>query len=285
MTADIRRLQERRDQALRDLADIEAQVAGGELTAAEAAPLRLRYERAAADAITALGVRSTPADGQAAPPEPAEPAEQAGSTTAGATVRRPRTRLLYSLAAATAVVAAAVALPASVGDRPAGGFVTGNEVRGSAPAPPPPSGGRDLSTVTDAEMERVIAENPDVLGMRVALADRYADKGRYDQAVTHYLAVLKRDPGSAAAQAGLAWAMFRTGRPEQALPLVDRALRSEPSLPRALWTKANILLYAGADPSGAIDLLRTMERQPLTPTVRKQVTDLIAVAEARRPGG
>ena len=276
MSPDLRPVTERRDQALRDLAALEAQVAAGELTAEEATPLRLRYERQAADAIAALDdPEPTPADdppvsgGPDDPAPPRSPARRAG---------------LWAGVAAVVVVAVSAGLTVSVGDRPAGGYTTGNEAAASAP-PPSQAAGRDLSKVTDAEMERVVAANPDVPGMRLALADRYVVEGRYDQAVTHYLAVLKRDPGSPEAQAGLAWVLFQTGRPEQALPIVDRALQRDPDLQRGLWAKANILLYSGGDPAGAISLLRRMARQPLAAEVRKQVTDLIAVAEARRSGG
>lgn len=264
----------RRDRALLDLADLDRQVDGGELTVTEAAPLRRRYERAAADAIAEL---AAPSERQAAD-EPDEPAPS----------RRRRTRLGYGLAAALAVLAAAVLLlPGSVGDRPPGGAVTGNEVRGAATPEPVPSAGpgRDLSKVSDAEMEAVITDNPDVLGMRLALAQRYTDKGRYDKAVTQYLAVLRRDPGNAVAQAHLGWVVFQLGRTQEALALVERALQAEPAMLRARWFKANILLYGQSDPGGAIDVLRGMEREQLTTEVRKQVTDLIGVARARQAGG
>jgi len=303
VTPDARRLAERRDQALRDLAALDGQVTAGELTEVEAEPLRLRYERRAAESIADLARPASEPDHSLpgpdrAPPVPGrcpseadrgspEPARRAVDGPAGAPAsrRRRRTRLLAGATVAAALVVTAAALAAFVGDRPAGGYATGNVAANSTAPAPAPAAGRDLSKVTDAEMERVVAANPDVPGMRVALADRYAAEGNYDQAVTHYLAVLKRDPGSPDAQAGLAWVMFQTGRPEQALPIVDRALQRAPDLQRALWTKANILLYAGSDPAGAIDLLRRMQREQLTAEVRKQVADLITVAEARRRSG
>lgn len=260
---------QRRDRALLDLADLDRQVAEAELTEAEAAPLRRRYERAAADAIADLAVTKE------TPEQPEAP-------------RRPRRRLGYGLAAAVVAVAAVMLLlSTSVGDRPSGGFVTGNEVRGTAtPLPVPSAGpGRDLSKVSDAEMEAVVAANPDVLGMRLALAERYTEKGRYDKAVTQYLAVLERAPDNAVAQTYLGWVAFQTGRPQEALALVDRALRTEPAMQPALWFKANILLYGTSDESGAIAVLRTLERQQLTAEVRKQVADLMKVAQARQGGG
>ena len=300
MTQDARALAEVRDQALRDLADLRTQVAAGELTEAEAKPMRLRYERRAADAIAALTAVAAGVDGSSEPSSAAEDGladhvELSNSSNGEATDRAPRRRgpwrnsrmgLRYGLAAVVVVVAAAAALlPTFVGNRPPGGYATGNEVRVSLSTTPVPSLGRDLSKVSDAEMERVIAANPDVPGMRLALAQRYVAEGRYEQAITHYLAVLKLDPGSAEAQAGLAWVLFQAGRPDQALPIVDRALQRAPDLQLALWTTANILLYAGSDPVGALDLIRRMERLQLSAEVRKQVGELAAVAEARRRSG
>ena len=265
-TADLRK-----SRALLDLADLDRQVAAGELTEDEAQPLRLRYERVAADAMAEL---TAPVNSEQ-PPEPER--------------GRSRARVVYGFAAAAAVAAIAVLLlPRFVGGRPPGGFATGNEARGTASATPVPSTapGRDLSKVSDAEMEAVIAANPDVLEMRLALAQRYTDQGRYDQAVAQYLAVLQRDSGNAEAQAHLGWALLQVGRPQDALPLVDRALRTQPTMLHALWFKANILLYGNSDPGGAIDVLRTMQREPLSPEVSKQVVDLLAVAAAKgRSGG
>ena len=269
MTVHAAAADQRRSRALLDLVDLDRQVAAGELTEDEAEPLRHRYERAAADAMAELtAVRQ----------------EQPSESRRG----RPRMRLVYGAAVAVAAIAV-VLLPRFVGGRPPGGFATGNEVRGTASvsASPvlPTAPGRDLSKVSDAEMEAVVAANPDILEMRLALAQRYTDKGRYDQAVAQYLAVLQRDAGNAEAQAHLGWAMLQVGRPRDALPLVDRALRTQPTMLHALWFKANILLYGNSDPGGAIDVLRTMQRERLSPEVSKQVTDLLDVAAAKRRSG
>lgn len=285
---------DRRDRALLDLADLDRQVAAGDLTETEAAPLRLRYERAAADAIAELDA------------EPEQPAPVGSARSAAAEVDedsqdelasdhhpgsgRRRLRFVAGFATALAVVLTAVVLlPAFVGQRPVGGFVTGNEAGGATvPSAVTPSAGRDLSMVSDAEMEALIAKNPNsptAVGMRLALAQRYVAGRRYDRAVTHYLAVLQLDPNNAVAQAEMGWVTFLTGRPQIALALVDRALLSQPAMLDALWFKANILLYGTSDPGGAITVLRQMQRQKLSAAVDKQVIDLIDVAQARIGGG
>jgi len=319
VTEDVRSPERQLDRALRDLAELNDQVGAHELTDAEAQPLRRRYERDAADAVAALAelaafpraetgplVHAAPRSHIAQAVDPAEaadldeletaaPAGQADRLALPEAPRRvargPRPRratgVLYAVAVAAAVIAAVGLLPAFLADRPRGGFATGNEATATSTTAPAPSfGGRDLSKVTDTEMEAVVVANPDLLGMRLALADRYTEKGQYEKAVTHYLAVLKRDPGNAEGQAHLGWVMFQTGRPEQALALLDRALQREPAMLHALWFRANILLAGASDNAGALDALHRMQREQLTPDVRAQVAGLIAVAQRKQqPGG
>lgn len=271
-------LEERKRQALRDLVDVEQQQETGELTPEVAADLRRRYEAEAAEALSAIAARSKVVD--------------AAQDTVGASpiAARPRTpsgrQVTYAVGIATSV-AAAVMVPKYVVDRPPGGFVTGNEVTQQTQELPSgsPSAPRNLASVTDAEMERVVEANPDVIGMRLALAGRYADKGRNDLAAVHYTKVLDRDPGNAEAQAHLGWMMLQLDRPQEGARLVDRALRTDPSLLDALWFQANIRLYGLNDAAGAVTTLNRMRaRRDLTPSVGKQVEQLRAIAVRRSAG-
>lgn len=163
MSDDAERARWLRDQALRDIVELERQADEEEIPAVVAQRLRREYEVRAADAIRSL--------------------------EASAARRRPAARrgpvVAYVLAAAVALFAVVVVLPGQLGERPTGGAVSGNE----ALAPPT----RDLSTVTDEEMEQVIAANPAVVGMRLALVRRYVRSGGYDKAVSH-LEILFRGP-------------------------------------------------------------------------------------------
>lgn len=269
MSLDRELLEQQRDQALRDLLDLQRQAGEGEIPAAVAENLRRRYEADAARAIDVLAQQ----------PETEHP-------TAARLRRRPRARsLAYLATAAVAVFALVVLLPQYVADRPDGGFVTGNEAAQPAPTPtgtaPQP---RDLSTVTDAEMEAVIDANPDVLGMRLALARRYLDKEQYDKAAEHYGEALKQDPGNPDVQAQSGWLLFKTGNPAAALRFVDRALQIDPGSHETLWFKANILLHGRKDPTGALEVLRSLDgRGDLPADLREDVKQAIATAE--RAGG
>ncbi|MHB8794942.1 MAG: tetratricopeptide repeat protein [Candidatus Nanopelagicales bacterium] len=267
MTAERERHLERRDQALRDLVELDRQVQAGELSALDERRLREGYEREVAAALT--GLDRLAADAAARVANPAPVVEDRGRR--GLLSRRS----LYASGLA-AVLAAGLLLPGNVLDRPQGGFVTGNEALqdpGSAPTAPPPAA--DLSKVSDAEMEAVVAANPEIIGMRLALADRYTASGRYDLAAVHYRKVLEQDPTNPQGKASLGWLMFRLGEIDQAARLVDEALQAAPELVVGWWYQANIRLYGFNDPAGAIQSLDVMRARPdLSAEVRGQVESL-----------
>ena len=272
MTGDRLRLEQERDQALRDLVDLDRQVADGELPADVAADLRDRYERTAAAALAQLA---------AAPPTESGVAPAADSTSWRARWAA------YGLALAVAVFAAVVLLPVYLGERPTGGTVSGNEALGSAaPGEGESDAPRDLSTVTNEEMEAVVTENPDVIDMRLALAHRYLDDVDYLAAARHYLVALDQEPRSVEAQAHYGWLLTQLDEPEQAMEYVDGALAQDPRAEEALWFKANIALFGLADPVGALTVLQQLQEMPeLAPEVRTQVEALTAEARAQGSSG
>lgn len=260
-------LEQQRDQALRDLLELEQQVRAGEVPPGPAQALRQRYERSAAEALVLL-------DGQG-------PVEEAGGRAG------PMWRWgLYGAGAVAAVLALVVVLPPALQERPVGGFVTGNEAFDSPAATPLPApAGRDLSKVSDEEMEAVVAANPEIVGMRLALAGRYLEQGAYDKALPHYRQVLEREPDNALALASLGWVLLQLGDATAATSFVDQALAREPTLPMAWWVQANIRLYDGQDPQGAVESLQRMQQLPLQAEVEQQVATLLAQAQARATAG
>lgn len=271
----------RRDRALEDLLDVDRQLAAGELTTRDAEQLRARYRAEALAAIRSLSPgdvavadRIDKGGEEVAPPPP-----ERG--------RRVRVRhLLYALALVVAV-ATAVLVTRNVLDRPPGGLVSGNEVMlgnpgAGAMTTEQLSRPRRLSKVTDAQLEAVVAANPEMTGLRLALAQRYADRGRYDLALVHYGKVLELDPGNAEAQAHIGWINLMVGRPDEAARLVDSAVQADPENPDAVWFQANVRLYGLDDPAGALEALDRMETiDGLGPRVGRQVARLRAEASAK----
>jgi Tfp pilus assembly protein PilF len=139
---------------------------------------------------------------------------------------------------------------------------------------------------TNEEMEDVVAQNPDVLDMRLALAHRYLDEADYLAAARHYLVALDRGPSNVEAQSHYGWLLMQAGEPDQAMEYVDRALAQDPREVEALWFKANIALYGLSDPAGALAVLEQLQRRTdIEPGTRSQVETLIAEARAQGGGG
>lgn len=140
--------------------------------------------------------------------------------------------------------------------------------------------GRDLSTVTNEEMEEVIATNPEVVGMRLALADRYFQSGQFSNALTHYREVLDRQPRHPEALARVGWMVFLSGEPEVAARFEERALAEAPDYAEAKWYLANVRLDGLADPEGAIPLLEELlEVEDLPPDVLEAVRQRLEEAQ------
>ena len=144
----------------------------------------------------------------------------------------------------------------------------------------------DLSKVSDAAMERVVAENPDVIGMRLALAERYFRAGSYDLASVHYTKALQQEPANGVALAHLGWINYQVGRTAESARMLDRAVRTEEDPFDALWFQANVRLFGQSDPRGAVDSLDALlEVRGLKAGARGRIEDLRAVAVSRAEGG
>ena len=253
-------LEERREQALRDIADVEAQRVAGELDDATAARLTKLYEADAASAVEAL---------EALDREPPPPADH----------RRTWIRAGVAVAAFAAVAALAVL---AVEPRPPGGLVTGgvaNDVVAEPTGVP-----RDLSTVSNEEMEEVVAANPTVVPMRLALVERYLDAGELQKARDHAEAALEQDPSADDRARGLrylGWTTALLGEPEAGATLVEESLELRPQHLDSLWFLANIRLEGLGDPASAVPLLeRILAADAVPEATRQRVQATLAEATA-----
>ena len=247
--------EERRAVAIRDLAELAGQAESGEIDEATADVLRRRYEREAATAAAALDRARGQVD-----PDPAVRSSRSGR----------RGVVLVGATAVTGVVAAVVLVGGATTERPEGGFVTGNEA----------TAGRDLAEVTTTEMEAVVADNPDIVPMRLRLAHRYLDDGQNDRALDHYLAVLEReDHPEAASHAG--WIVFLDGRADLARQLLEASLATDPTDAEATWFLANVALYGDDDPDAALVLTAELLERDDLGDQRAEVEDLADLARER----
>lgn len=132
---------------------------------------------------------------------------------------------------------------------------------------------RDLSEVSNETMEAVIAANlddPQIDGMRLALAERYYSEGDYQAAFPHYLAVAQSDQASdteaAAALTRLGWMAFEgNGEVDTADRLLDQALALEPGSPIALYLKGRVRWCGAGDSQEAVGLFEQVLASPDLP--------------------
>lgn len=253
-------LEDRRASVERDLAELEQQVAAGEIDERTADELRRAYvaERLETDAEL-------------------ERAADAPETRP----RSLRRALVGNLIVTVGIAALVWGVVASVAPRSPGGNLTGGIVEDVVEA-----GGVDLSDVTNEEMEAVVAANPEVLGMRVALARRYFEAFEYGKAFEHYFAALEiGGPDQPEPLANIGWITFLESREfEVAESYVTRALAIRPDYPEAHWFLANIRLYGLNDPAGAVQPLeRLLEFEDLPDEIVSEARTMLDQARAEAP--
>lgn len=145
----------------------------------------------------------------------------------------------------------------------------------------------DPATVSNETLEAVVAanaDNPEITGMRLALAGRYFEAGDYQRAFPHYQAVLEDEPtaGQAAtAFTRLGWMVYDgNGEVDLALSLLDQALALVPEDPFALYLKARVVWCGQGQPAAAAAMLgQVASMSGLADEVRRQVeADLTATS-------
>jgi cytochrome c-type biogenesis protein CcmH len=130
--------------------------------------------------------------------------------------------------------------------------------------------GQDLSEVSNETMEAVVAanlDNPQINGMRLALAERYYEIGDYSSAFPHYLAVAEAAGASNAevvtALVRLGWmAWDGNGEVETAIGLFDQALIIDSDSTTAMFLKGRVLWCGAGESNAAADLFSDVLADP-----------------------
>lgn len=247
----------RRALAERDIAEARRQQAEGELDEETAERLVRRYR----EEIDLLDRSGGGGAGQEAPEAGAE---------------KPRLRRLAGALLLTAVFAGAAATAFYSVQNREGGFITGGA-----------GGSVDLSEVTNEQMEAVIAANPDIpeiAAMRLALADRYFEEGRFSTALPHYLDALEGSLDRGRRARGLArvgWMSHLSDAGEVAETYLVRALEIAPD-----YLEARLFLglvrFDRGDPSGALAGLEPLlAEEGLPEEIRRAVEETVRQARMR----
>ena len=248
--------QELIDLITEELEDLDRQVASGELDTETATDLRAKYESELASLLSAG----------------AQDSEVSAPDDEGSSRRLSGRALVGTAAVAIAVTVIGVfAVNSLTGPSTSG-------VEGVASDVVTGEGGIDLSQVSNEEMEAVVAENPNVVNMRLALARRYFEAGEFDSALTHYMVVLDNEKHPEAL-ANVGWMTYISGRPDIALEYVEAALERQPNFLTATWFLGNIQFELGDLPAAKEALTKIVDADGIPDEIRDAAETLIARIE------
>lgn len=136
---------------------------------------------------------------------------------------------------------------------------------------------QDLSDVSNQTLEAVVAANPEVYGMRLALAERYFAENDFRAAFPHYLTIAEAPeaPTSEAVTAlvRLGWmAWLSNAEVADAVGLFDQALEVDPSSWFARYYKGRVLWCGSGENEEAAALFQEVLGHPELPDeTRSQV--------------
>jgi cytochrome c-type biogenesis protein CcmH/NrfG len=236
----------RHRELLRQLRDLDDDLAAGKLTHADHVRLRGPVELEAAAELR----RQT--QGPAGGAGVARFGTRTGPAAAGPSARRHRAVTLLALAGAAAGVI--FLLINTVSARTHGQAITGDSVPvasgaaggagGSVPASRAghrSASPQQLAAVAAAEAQ--VERNPKDVNAHLALAEAYTAAGASQLAAVEYLAVTRIDPANAEANTHLAMLAFEAGNAAQGKAMVDRVLAANPNYPEALYVRGLINLF------------------------------------------
>jgi tetratricopeptide (TPR) repeat protein len=268
---DRKQLEERRGIAMRDLAELAEQVEAGEIDEETAKPLRANYQAEFDQVTDQLGLLPSPNR------QPAHETKTENETKEGPQPRSARRAIIGSV---LVIAALSVAIFLAAGDIDPEPATTAPEAGAS--------GGLsvDPNSVSNEQLEEVVAQNPTLNAMRLALADRYFEDQDYGRALDHYLFIVENNPtpaeeGRALSRVG--WMAYVTDQPEAAEQYVQTSLTADPTNDEAKLFLGFILLYGLEDAEAAIPWLEEVANVPNLPAAIMEQVET-ALNDARNGG-
>ncbi len=240
-----------------EIEDVDAQVLDGDLDEETAAGIKARYEAelAALEASAAAAVTVEADD------------EQDGESVKGR--KRLNGRAITGIALVTvAMTVIGIFAVQSINNQRITGAdgIVGDIVRGEAQI--------NLDDVSNEEIEAVVAANPDIIPMRLALARRYFEAGEFDKALDHYFEVLNREQNPEAL-ANVGWMTYLSGRPDIAVSYVEAAMERQPDYLAAEWYLGNIYMALGRNDEASVFLLKISTSNEVPDDVKAEAVKLL----------
>jgi len=280
-SADDKRLElsEEKASIYRALKEIEFDYEAGHLSEEDYRPLRDRYEsRAAAllHALDALGAEPGRKDERARPEAVAAPASRRRGWTHHPAVLAGGAALLLVFGVFLGLNIGRFTQP-DPSAMPQGGM--------TMPMPPTPGASAGAEAPTPAGPPQLSGQpvTPEVMAGMLQAARQSLEAGQYQQAISAYQAVLKRDPKNVDAMTHLARIVAIGGHGDSALETFGKALQIDPNYAPAHLYRGQVLYEVKQDSPGAI---KAWERfLVLVPKGEEhdQVKALIEKARAQKP--
>jgi tetratricopeptide (TPR) repeat protein len=268
-------LLEEKRRAYHSLRELEFEHGAGHLSDEDYASLRDRYEATAADVLAELDAL--------APEKPRRQTSAPATETSTPWTRRPATVAVGAVVMLTfGIVLGLGAARYTEPDRTAGGMPGAGPMAGM-PGAGAMGGmpGVDAPSAANAPKGPV---TPQMLEGMLNAARQSLYAGRYNEAISAYQAVLKRDPKNVDALTHLGVIVALGGHGDQALETIDRALAIDPNYPIALVYRGQVQYELKADYAGAV---KSWERfLTLVPTGEDhdRIAKLVEEARAKSKG-
>ena len=278
---------DRGGELLRQLRDLDEDLAAGKLDEDDHRRMRGPVEQQAAQVLRRAGksrVENTRIEKRRVEKNRAGPPPQTGG------LRGPGRRVTrVALPAGAALACVFVLLSGALTPRGSGQTITGGAATESSAqtAEPTPQSGTDAQP-TPAELAAVdaaearVRKSPRDAGAHLDLAQAYAGAAAPQLEAIEYLAVLQLDPNNPSANTQLALIAFAAGQAAQAKELVDTALRANPRYPEALYARGLIQLMGLGHPAAAERDLRAYLATAPRGSHRASVESLLAMMSGPR---
>lgn len=200
-----------------------------------------------------------------------------------------RRRMLIIGAATLGLASTASLIVAGAGER-----APRDLALGAAPmAGAPPTPGVQLGQVTNEQMEEQIAKTPNVVGMRLALVERYLADGEIAKAYEHTSIAINAPATDQEYEKALrlhGWVTALQGAPASGAQYLRAALTLSPDDRDALYFLARVELFGLDDPVAAGTAVDRLAATQLTAEQHTRLEELaaqvrVAIAAAQAPGG
>jgi tetratricopeptide (TPR) repeat protein len=123
--------------------------------------------------------------------------------------------------------------------------------------------GRTAEAVT--EYEKALRGNPQPAPCHINLGNIYLTEARYEEALDQYRSALDLEGSNQAALLGMAGALEASGRPQDALAYLDRAILADAGQASAFHAKASLLMESGLHDAARKTLRTGLRASPADP--------------------